>query len=304
MATMSRAVAGGSPGFVEDRIMPGYRSVALTGLAYAVLVLIMWGAFNPYSGLPYETGFPYASETGTWLGGFLYRADPLRIHTSTFYHLSYLIGEVLGIGGSYVPFQAVYAALWWARGFIVFLVLRKFLPNRTLVCYAAGAVVLVHASDGALQWVGQLNQFGFIFWMLLAFYLLTLAFEMTNKYMVVLLAAAACFVEHMSLWSYESQTLILLVLPVALLLHPIRARRKLAALSAVWYFVPAAYLALTVHKYVRAAGQTYQESVLRKSWGLGSLMSDWYFNIAASLNFWARQKKSWVESGSGSLPSE
>jgi hypothetical protein len=46
----------------------------------------------------------------------------------------------------------------------------------------AGALVIVHSSDGALQWVGQMNQFGFIFWMLLAFYLLTRAVGATGKF--------------------------------------------------------------------------------------------------------------------------
>lgn len=289
---MSGTVAQTGSGFAEDKT-PGYQSAALTGFAYALLVLVMWGAFNPYSGLPYETGFPYNSETNTWLDGFLYRADALRIHTSTFYHLSYLIGEALGVGGSYVPFQAVYAVLWWARGFLVFLILRKFLPNRTLVCYSAGALVLVHAADGALQWVGQLNQFGFIFWMLLAFYLLTLSFEAADRYLAVLLAVAACFVEYMSLWSYESQILLLLVFPFALLLHPVRGRLKLAALSALWYSVPAIYLARTAQKYAHSAGATYQQSVMRKSWGLGNLMSDWSFNIVASLDFWNWTRGGW-----------
>jgi hypothetical protein len=72
-----------------------YKTAALAGFAYAVLVLIMWGAFSLYGGLPFETGFAYNSETTSVLQGFLYVADPLRIYTNTFYHLSYLIGEAL-----------------------------------------------------------------------------------------------------------------------------------------------------------------------------------------------------------------
>ena len=54
-----------------------------------------------------------------------------------------------------------------------------------------GALVVVHASDGALQWVGQMNQFGFIFWMLLAFYALTFAADASSPVAVVLLAMVA-----------------------------------------------------------------------------------------------------------------
>ncbi len=258
----------------------------------------MWGAFNPHSGMPYETGFPYNSETGSVLGGFIYGGDLLRINTSTFYHLSYLIGEALGIGGSYVPFQAVYALLWWARGFLAFLLLRKFLPHNNTVCYVAGALVLAHASDGALEWVGQLNQFGFIFWMLLAFYVLSLAFETAGWRWAIVLCVAACFFEFMSLWSYESQILLLLLFPFALLLHPRRAWQRWVALSAAWYAAPALYIALALRRYMQFSGNTYQESVMRKSWSLASLLGDWSFNIGQSLKFWSWTRGGWRTSES------
>jgi hypothetical protein len=272
-----------------------YRSTALAGSAYAVLVLIMWGAFNPHSGFPYETGFPWMSDTGSLLGGFLYRADPLRIHTNTFYHLSYVIGEALGIGGSYVPYQIVYAMLWWARGFLVFLLMRKFFPGCFAVCYAAGALVVMHASDAALQWVGQLNQFGFIFWMLLAFYFLTLASESNRLWLFALYVAAACFLLQMSLLSYESQLFLILVFPLAVVMRK-PGWRKLAVMLAVWYTVPAFYVLLTVRRYAATGGGTYQQSVLRKGWGLHTLVSDWAFNIAASLEFWNWPRGGWYAS--------
>jgi hypothetical protein len=48
-----------------------------------------------------ETVFPVLSETGSRLG-VSHMFDPLRIHTSIFYHL-YLLAEAFGVGGSYVP---------------------------------------------------------------------------------------------------------------------------------------------------------------------------------------------------------
>ena len=103
-----------------------------------------------------------------------------------------------------LPFQVVHAFLWWARGFLVFLILIKFLRRSLSVCYVVGALVVLHASDGALEWVGQMNQFGFIFWMLLAFYLLTLGIQAVDRDLAAIFVIAACFFEYMSLWSYES----------------------------------------------------------------------------------------------------
>jgi hypothetical protein len=280
-------------GFPQDG--PGPWASVLVGFTYALIVLVMWGAFNIYSGLPYETGFPYSSESSSWQRGFLNIADPIRIHTNTFYQVSYLLGEIVHQGGSYVPFQVVYAALWWARGFLVFLILRRFLPQWLTVCYMAGALVLVHASDGALQWVGQMNQFGFIFWMLMAFLFLTLALE-ARWYFSVLLLVLACGCEYMSLWSYESQILLLLAFPL-LLVIPRRSWGKLAVLAIGWYSVPAVYIKLTIQKYTVSGGHSYQETVVRKTWGIGSIVSDWWFNIAFSVEFWKWLRGPWKTSG-------
>jgi hypothetical protein len=276
---------------------PHRQAAVVAGFAYAVLILIMWGAFNPHSGLPYETAFPYTSETSSAWRGFFYYADSSRIHTSTFYHLSYLLSEALGIKGSYLPFQVIYALLWWARGFLVFVLVRKFLPACLSVCYAAGALVVVHSSDGALQWVGQMNQFGFIFWMLLAFFFLTLAFDAANRYLAALFTLVACFLEYMSLWSYESQILLLLLFPLLLLARR-RQWRKLVAMAAAWYAVSSVYIGLAVIRYARSAGQTYQASVMRKSGSVGTVLDDWTFNIAASLKFWEWQRGPWKASES------
>ena len=263
----------------------------LTAVSYALLIVIIWGVYGLYSGMGYETGFSYNSMTTSWWDGFLYRSDPLRIHTNTFYHLSYLIAKVVGKDGSYVPFQLVYATLWWARGFLAFLILRRFFSREVLVCYIAGALVLVHAADGALQWVGQMNQFGFIFWMLLACYLLIEAVRTDDKIRAVILTVAACFFEQMSLFSYESQLFLLVLFPVVLLALR-RPWRKLLAISAAWYVVPAVYTLLTVRKYLHSNGSTYQEAVMRKGWRIGSVLSDWWFNISSSLKFWT-----WIRPG-------
>jgi hypothetical protein len=266
--------------------------IALACGAYAVLVLLMWGAFNPASGLGYETAFPYMSESGpSWWSGFLYTADPLRIHTNTFYHLSYLFSIVLGIRGSYVAYQMVYALLWWGRGVLVFLLLRRFTGRNALVPYVGGTLVLVHSSDGALQWIGQMNQFGFIFWMLLAFYLLTLAASESRRWGArMTLLVLACFFEYMSLWSYESQLPLILVYPaILLLLKP--GWRKWSLLTAGWYVTPGVYLLITVRKYLSSSGATYQESVLRTGWSAMSLVQDLWFNIASSLEFWAWRRE-------------
>src|SRR6185369_1369255 len=98
-----------------------------------------------------------------------------------------------------VPIQTVHMLLWLSRAVLTFLILKKFLPDHLPFCFLAAVIVLVHASDGATQWIGQMNQFGFIFWMLLAFYLLNMAVEARRPEMFVLLTLAASVSEYMSM---------------------------------------------------------------------------------------------------------
>ncbi|MCU1238657.1 MAG: hypothetical protein JWP63_6624 [Candidatus Solibacter sp.] len=68
--------------------------------------------------------------------GFLY-SDPMRVHTKTFYQLGYLLGEAVGMRGSYLPYQVVYALLWWAQGMPVYAIVRKFLSSSPSLAFCA-----------------------------------------------------------------------------------------------------------------------------------------------------------------------
>jgi hypothetical protein len=260
--------------------------VAVPLLTYFFLVLTIWGPFALCSGMPYETTFLYNSESLPGNQAFFYVADPLRIHTNTFYHLSYLLGEAIRMNGSFVPFQIVYAALWWARGSLVFLILRKLLPGYPLLCFLGGALTLVHASDGAVQWVGQLNQFGFIFWMLLGFLVFIHATEQAELKTAAALIVAACFFEYMSLWSYEAQFLMIVAAPLTLLLRNRGFHRRLVEAMVAWYAVAALYVGLTIEKYLANRELSYQFTVMRPDLNVSSLLADLGFNMYASLAFW------------------
>jgi hypothetical protein len=249
---------------------------------YLAIVLILWTPFNLHSGMPFETGFVYTSEISTWWNGFLFGADLSRMNTSTFFQLGYLLGELTGFRGSFVPYQIVYAALWWARSFLMFLIVRRLLPGQDLLGYLAGALVLVYSSDLATGWVGQMPQPAYIFWMLAAFYLLIRGLDLGSRVWLAL----AIFCEYMSLWTYESPIVIILLAPLLLLWLRRDAVRKWRATMWGWYTVPVIYLVVTAIRYERSGGHTYQESVLRNEWSIGQVFEDWLFNIGVSLRFW------------------
>jgi hypothetical protein len=256
-----------------------------SAIFFLAIVLTLWTPFNLHSGMPYETGFVYTSEISTWWNGFLFGADPSRMQTSTFFQVGYLLGDLTGFAGSYVPYQIVYGALWWARGFLMFLIVRRLLPGNDLFCYLAGALVLVHSSDGTTEWVGQMPQSAYIFWMLAAFYLLLRALDDENRARARIFLALAIVSEYMSLWTYESQIAIILLAPLLLLVRP-GGRVRWRAAAGAWYAVLAIDVVQTAIRYGRSGQATYQASVLRKQWGAGAILADWLFNVAASLKFW------------------
>jgi hypothetical protein len=260
----------------------------VVAFSYLAIVLTLWFPFSPRSGLPYETGYVYTSEISTWWNGFVNGADHLRIYTTLFYQVAYLMGELSGLAGSFVPYQIVYAALWWARGFLVFLIGRRLAPGYDLFWYLTGALVLVHSSDYAAGWAGAglSNHSGYTLWMPLAFYMLVLAFQQTERLPVRACLLLGVFFEHLSLWSYESQIVIILIAPLLLAGLYGKPWRRWLAMAAIWYVLPVIYIVATIGKYTHSSGHSYQQSVLRQSWPVGPILSDWLFNISASLKFW------------------
>src|SRR5579872_728308 len=91
----------------------------------------------------------------------------------------------------------------------------------------------------------------------------------------------------MSLWTYESPIVIILLAPLLLCWLRGEMVRKWWAAVWGWYAVPAIYLAVIAVRYLRPGGHTYQESVLRKDWSIVPILQDWMFNIGESLKFWA-----------------
>jgi hypothetical protein len=272
---------------VDDGDTSDHLAVIVAAASYAALVVLMWGPFAFSSGMGYETGFSYTSEINSWLSGFV-GGDPTRPFTNVFYHTAYLLGIVFRIPGSFVPFQFVYAMLWVARGVLIFIVLRRLCRGYDFICYMTGAFVIVHASDGALQWVGQMNQFGYIFWLVLAAYLLLRALESTKPLTKYVWTVLACHCEVLCLWSYESGLPILFLIPALfLLVRRNRYIRRVSVCYAAWYGVIIVYACLSVLRYLHGGPSTYQETVMRSNWRVSSLWSDFLFNLRSSLFFWS-----------------
>jgi hypothetical protein len=253
---------------------------------YFIFIFILWLPFGPHQGMGYETTLVYFSETSSVLDGFIYHGDPLKPHTSTFYHISYLLGKVLGMEGSFFPYQIIYILLWWARGIIVFLIIRKILSENSFFAYLVGTLVIAHACDGSLMWVGQLNQFGYIFWLLFAFYMFVLAVYADNLPYTYFFLSMAVIFEYMSLWSYESQLFIMLAAPFIVLFNIRKSIRRYLAIASLWYIMPIIYIIRAALHYWYSAGQSYQESIIRRDLSKAVLVNDWIFNIVASLQFW------------------
>ena len=268
----------GSTSLVRASVLP-----AAVGFLYLGLVLLLWLPLGYKQGMGYETKFPYNSETMAFLRAFIYR-DPLRPYTSVFYNLGYHLSAWLGIGGSFLGFQLVYAALWWARGLLAYLIVAMLFPRRKLIALLVGGLVLIHASDHALNWVGQLNQFGMIFWMLCAFYALVIALDAKGTRAAVVATLAAMFFVQMCLWSYESALFIIVAFPIIVLATRYGFSRRTLRIVAAFYVFPLVYVFETIWKYA-TTGSAYQESVLRSSFPPLQLLSDLWFNVVSSLDF-------------------
>ncbi len=260
------------------------RLILTVSTVFFFIVLVLWAPFGLKSGMPYETTFVYLSETRSLIRGF-FRADWLRVHLSFFYHLSYLLAKLLGMDGRFLTYKIVYALLWWGRGILVFLILHKLIPQHPLFNYLIGTLVIVHASDHALNWVGQMHQFGMIFWTVLSFYMLVCSLK-EQPGVSPTYVGLSVFFAFMSLWSYESQLLIIFFVPAVLTIFFFGISKRNLAILGTYYVIPATYVCLNILRYSIPHGATYQESVLRKDFEIYPIVSDLFFNIGHSISFW------------------
>jgi hypothetical protein len=254
------------------------------------MLLFIWGPFAMTSGMGWETYYTVNSETASLWRNFLYTPDPMRIHAGNFYELAYVLGGWVGARGSFVPYQILYAALWWARSFLGFLLIRRLIPKSAVLPFITGAIMLVHAPDFLIGWLGQLHQFGYFLWLLIALHLLVGALECTILRAAIFVAAGWLF-QYLCLWTYEAPLPIILVAPVA---FAFVLKRKLdrsrASVVAFWYVPSVIYLYLSYQRYVHMGGSGYQLGLMRKSFAVTDILSDWIFNVRYSLSFWSWQK--------------
>jgi hypothetical protein len=257
-------------------------------LSCTFVVLGLWGVYGLGNGFGYETGLIAPSEDNPGLTSFLY-PDPLRKFTSLFYHLSYVIGDQFGVRGSYVPYQIVYAALWIGRGVLTFAVVRALLPDRPALALLSGLFATLHSGDLALNWVGQLNQMGFVFWTLCSCLLLLYGTNAKSLAESSLWAGFAALCGYLALWSYESPLTVLAAFPFAIMI--IRRPRSWPSFftaGAIFSIPVIWYAALNIHRYVVSSGAgSYQAGVLRKDWSPLSIASDLALHLQNAVGFWS-----------------
>jgi hypothetical protein len=241
----------------------------------------MWGMFAFDRGLPYETGFPVACQKS--LHDCLVYGDTLRPYNSLFLGL----GHVLGKGnGSYATYQLLYGFLWWGRGVLTFLIIRRIWSTYPLFAFLIGALVIVHASDGALNWIGQLHQFGFMFCLVLAVYLLLESWLVPKPSLAIFFLMASLLPLYICLWTYESPYVLILSAPVILFAVRPKISRRLVATTAIWYIIPGIYGYLQFQKYWIAKASNYQTSILRPDMNLVAILHDLLLHMEHSLQFW------------------
>ena len=284
--TVFPSIAGNAvAGSLAQKVRP---TIVLVG-GYTLVVVGLWGIFGVSNGFNVETGLIYPSDIASGLNGFFYD-DPLRKFTSVFYHLAYVLGAAVGDRGSFVPYQLVYGALWVLRSVLTYLIVQRLMPGRPALAVLAGLFAALHAADESLNWIGQLNQFGFIFLMLLSFFLLLVAMDSRRTITAIFWATASAFAGYMSLWSYESPLPVMLAFPFAVaLLRRDVPRWRLFYASGTYLIPVAAFIGENVQRYLVSSGHgglSYQASVMRQDFSPGAVLSDLWQHLANSLGFW------------------
>lgn len=256
-------------------------------LGVMLIVLGLWGFYGPWNGFNGETGLIVPSDISPGFDGFFY-VDPLRKFTSIFYHLSYLLSLWVDIPGSFIPYQIVYAILWAARGVLTFFLVKELVPNRPALAIFSALFSTMYVGDGSINWIGQLNQMGMVFWTLLSMVFFVYAQTSRSNTVGFILAATSAFFCYLALWSYESPLPVLVVFPasVAVIDQPRRGRR-FALITFIFLLPIVWFLILNATRYLSILGAaTYQASVIRTEWSIRAMGTDLYHHTFNAFKFW------------------
>ena len=261
--------------------------VALAGFCFMLIVIGLWGAFGWQNGFGGETGLIYTSDIQPGFDGFFY-VDPLRKFTSVFYHLSYLLSFLVGRPGDFVVYQVLYGLLWAGRALLTTVIVDRLLPGRPALALIAGLIVALDASDGSLNWIGQLNQFGFVFLMLVSFLLFIVAVDGKGWVMSTTAAGASAIFGYLSLWSYESPLPVMLVFPAIVALQRSRTFSLKNIVMAGIYSIPVLiFCDVNLQRYLATeAASTYQSTVARQHASIHAILVDLWLHIRNGLFFW------------------
>ena len=249
----------------------------------------LWGFYGIHNGFGTETLLIYLSDTRPGFDGFFY-PDPARPFTSVFYHLSFVLGSLFGSPGSFVPYQLMYGLLWMLRGLLTYMIVSRLMPGRPALAMFSGLFALLHTADGSLNWVGQLNQFGFIFFMLLSFLLLLIALDARRLPVAALAALGAACAAYLAIFSYESPLPVMAAFPVAVAMLRRDAKvSRLLWISSIYLIPLGVFVTEYIDRYLsiaRAGAATYQMSVSRHDYSWAALVDDLGVHLKNALVFW------------------
>ena len=146
----------------------------------------------------------------------------------------------------------------------------------------AAVIAVTHGSDFSIGHVGQINQFGIIFWTLLSMccFLYFVRHRGFSRYVLLLAAAVS---SYFGLWSYEGTLFGLLAYPALFVWANERWRERPAWIGAAIVATPAiVYSALMVSRLiVERTGESHQEAMMRKNiHDIGALAHDYLYLLS------------------------
>jgi hypothetical protein len=203
-----------------------------------------------------------------------------------------LLSQAIGVPGSYLGYQIVFGLLVWARAVLLFLIIFRTLPGSLWLAFTVGAIELFHAADGLTNWLGQINQHNYIFWLYLSFYCMVEAFRGRRAAVKIILSVAAAVALYLCMWSYEAAVALACIGPIIILVGgKLADRQRITWLDGLCLLIPWSVLAWytfeSVERYIVVGAQsTYQYGHLRKVFSVTQITKDLIFNLYHSLAFW------------------
>jgi len=223
---------------IKRQLLSDLRSILPASLCILIVVILLW--------LPF--GFKFTGILEEWIVRAFIEGTPSlafsrELIIRPFEMLPHYLANWI-TPDSFVGFNIVHAALFWAKGILFFVLIRR-LTNNAALSLAAGILFILYPANDGLMTLRTMHVHAAVLYYLIAVYFLLEHWRQPRR--ATLLAIWAALI--LSLGTYEAGLALIMLTPLLLIFVANRIDRAVILATLGWTIAPALHLSRLLFLY-------------------------------------------------------